>query len=642
MSARPVIRLDPIRGVHQPDYELSFFRDGNARVPIKGIDLRSVVAIQTSKDLNDVSGTFTITVKDKQFRHRVREMDVVRIRLKGHFGGGAATVLKGVVDRVRAAGSADPYAAQEDTVIEGRCVGKYLQVTSLFLPVWDPQAALPTALLFGLGDGAKKVGGNRPYDIFRYLVRKYTYGESGLAGVSGIPNSRFWLDHYTRFSKNLGFQIPFLQFDENSMAEALKRMEILGFTEAWVDELGRVVYRRPQWDAPVAYSIDTDALEAWDFDRGDVATATYVEVIPAGDPGIDSATAQALRSGRAPVPSSWVRAAGSSGIANSVSSEFVVETDHKGHVTTKGKRNHWYRLQRRLGVRPQQVTSPLLVTQEQAQAQAEGLLRFFARATKGGSITVPGAPQLRLGYNARVQGELEGVKFDRTFYIESIAHDYVDGEHYKTNVTLTHGRDPWDAGWHQIALPKADPVQLSTGNGGTLDPAPLKGGGGTSTPGVYVYPLPGIQIGSGTPGVSVRPVDQGVDYISSGPVKSIGRARVTRVAKQGTFTGWPGGGGGSIGAMLVYQLLDGDRKGWFVYLAENVDPVDGLHVGQVLKAGETYAHARGTDPWLEIGWAANGSGQTLSSKHGTLNNHPRHSNTPEGIDFYKFVQSLKT
>ena len=469
--ARKQITLGPTRWVHQPDYELSFFRDGNPRARITGINTRSVVAIQTSKDVNDVAGTFTITVKDKAFRHRVREMDVVRIRLKGHYGGGLTTVIKGVVDRTRAAGQGDTHAAREDTVIEGRCVAKYLQVTSLFLPVWDPQAALPTALIFGLGDAAKKVGGNRPYDIFRYLVRKYTYGTKALAGVSGIPNSRYWLDHQTRFSKKLGYQVPFLQFDENSVAEALKRLEILGFTEAWVDELGRVVYRQPQWDAPAAYSISTSELKDWDFDRGDGATATYVEVIPAGDPGIDSATAQALRAGRAPVPSSYINGDGSD-LAGTVSPEFVIQTDSKGRPTAKGRRNHWYRLQRRLGVRPQQVTSPLIASQEQAQAQAEGLLRFFARATKGGTITVPGCPELRLGYNARVHGELEQVAFDRTFYIEAIAHDYVDGEGYETHVTLTHGRDPWDPGWHRIALPKFDPEQLADGGagGGVLDP----------------------------------------------------------------------------------------------------------------------------------------------------------------------------
>lgn len=486
-----VISLTAPRWVHQPDYQLTFFRDGDPRRPIKGLNLSSVVAIQTSKNLNDLSGTFTITVKDKNFRHLVREMDVVRIRLKGHYGGGLVTVMKGVVDRTRASGNADPYAAREDTIIEGRCAGKYLQVTSLFLPVWDPQAALPTAQIFGLGDAANKAGGNRPYDIFRYLVRKYTYGERNLAGVSGIPNSRYWLDHYTRFARKLGYQIPYLQFDEDSMGDVLKRMEITGFTEAWVDELGRVVYRQPGWDAAARYSISTNALMDWDFDRGDVGAATYVEVIPAGDPGIDSATAQALRAGRAPVPSAYLKGSkDAKALRQIVTPSFVIETNSKGQVTKEGQKNHWYRLQRHLGVRPQQITSPLIATQEQAQAQAEGLLRFYTRMVKGGTVTLAGAPEMRLGYTARVHGELEQVTFDRTFYIEGVAHDFVDGDHYTTTVTVTHGRDPWDPHWKNIALPRFDASQLSTGSG-ALDPSTADDSGpaGGVPAGGLGYPL---------------------------------------------------------------------------------------------------------------------------------------------------------
>jgi hypothetical protein len=37
-------------------------------------------------------------------------------------------------------------------------------------------------------------------------------------------------------------------------------MEVLGFTEAWVDELGRIVYRRPQWDQPGRYVLSTPAI----------------------------------------------------------------------------------------------------------------------------------------------------------------------------------------------------------------------------------------------------------------------------------------------------------------------------------------------------------------------------------------------
>lgn len=462
------ITLGPFAGRYAPDYALRFWHDGDPRKVVRNVNLRSVVAIQTSKSLNDFSGTFTITLKDKRARHFIKEMDVVRIRLRGHDGHGLETVMKGVVDTVRQGGSADTYASREDTVIEGRDLGKYLQITSLFLPVWDPEGLLPTALIFGIGDAAKKVGGNTPYDIFNYLVKRFTWGSRRLAGVSGVPNSRFWLDHKSRFDK-VPFQVPFLQFDEDAMSDALKRLEVLGYTEAWVDEVGRVVYRHPQWDQPAKFRIPTASLQSWDFPRTDVGASTYFEVIPAGDPGIDSAAAQALRAGRAPVPSSYLSGHDTSQF--NVRQEFIIDTDSAGKVTAKGRRNYWYRLQRRLGLRPQQITSPLLFTQEQAQAQAEGLLQFFSRMQKTTQLTIPGCPVVRLGENARVVGPLEGQRIDRTYYLDQVSHEYVedrDGGHYTTSLHGSHGRDPWDPRWGKIAIPKFDPAKLAL-EGGVLD-----------------------------------------------------------------------------------------------------------------------------------------------------------------------------
>jgi hypothetical protein len=467
-------QVGPFSGRYHPDYDLDFWHDGDPRQKVKGVNLRSVTAIQTAKSLDDISGTFTITLKDARARRRIREMDVARIRLKGHDGHGLTPVLKGVVDNVRQGGSADVYASREDTVIEGRCLAKYLQVTSLFLPVWDPQGVLPTALIFGLGDASKKVKGNTPFDIFDYLIKHYTWGKRNLAGVSGVPNSRFWLDHTTRFNK-VDFLVPFLQFDEDAMSDALKRLEVTGYTESWVDELGHVVYRHPQWDQPARYRIPTGSLKDWDFPRSDVGATTYVEVIPAGDPGIDSAAAQALRAGRAPVPSSYL--SGPDTAQLHVDPDFVIATDANGKVTAKGKKNFWYRRQRHLGLRPQQITSPLLFTQEQAQAQAEGLLQFYGRMIKTAQLTIPGYPTLRLGENFRVFGELDGGHIDRTFYIDQVSHEYVEGEGYSTSFRGSHGRDPWDPKWGTIAIPKFDPAKLSQ-QGGILSPGGGGGGGG--------------------------------------------------------------------------------------------------------------------------------------------------------------------
>ena len=99
-------------------------------------------------------------------------------------------------------------------------------------------------------------------------------------------------------------------------------------------------------------------------------------------------------------------------------------------------------------------------------------------------------------------------------------------------------------------------------------------------------------------GATVKPerIDQGVDYAGSGILVAIGAARVTYVATSNT--GWPG-------TFLEYQLLDGADAGCFVFYAEGVTPVDGLHVGQIVSAGDTLATIIPKWPTgIEIGWGA--------------------------------------
>lgn len=616
MSATRFFTLGPFSGRYSPDYDLRFWHDGDPRKRIRNVNLRSATAIQTSKSLDDFSGTFTITLKDRQARHLIKEMDTAVIRLQGHDGHGMRVVMRGVVDTVRQGGSADTYASREDTVIEGRDIGKYLQITSLFLPVWDPQGVLPTALIFGLGDAAKKVGGNTPFDIFNYLVKRYTWGTRRLAGVSGVPNSRFWLDHTTRFNK-VPFEIPFMQFDEDAMSDALKRFEVLGYTEAWVDEVGRVVYRHPPWDQPAKYRIPTSSLSQWDFPRTDVGAATYFEVIPAGDPGIDSATAQALRAGRAPVPSSYLSGKESSQF--NVSKEFVIDTDSSGKVTAKGAKNFWYQRQRSLGLRPQQITSPLLFTQAQAQAEAEGLLQFYGRMVKTMQATLPGCPIVRLGENARVFGPLDGLKIDRTYYIDQVAHEYVEGQDggsYTTSLHGSHGRDPWDPKWGTIAIPKFDPADLAA-QGGVLS----SGGGGVSSVNGYVNPFSRVH------NLGPSRVDMGVDYTGSGPVLAIGRCRVFNVKG----AGWPGG------VFIGYTLLDGPYAGKHVYFAEHM--LSSVSVGDHLQAGDVIGHMY--PPSIECGWAAGGGDGALAAALGQqASPDPGGWMSAAGYSFNKLLEAL--
>jgi hypothetical protein len=520
------ISLDVGNHVYNPEYSIAFFKNGNPKKRIRSVDLGSVLSINTSKTLNDIAGTWSITMKDgsvvtsspkKRRRHAsyvrnaIDQMDVVTIRLKGH-DGRTHPVLHGVVDDVKQDGSAAVDSASDNTLIAGRCMAKYLQETSLFLPVWDPSALIPTALIFGLGAASNALfpsGKNMPQTprgIFGALCDAFTYGKRNRVGESGIPNSRYWLDRRSRFGR-LDYTVPFLQFNEDSMATVLKSLEILGFTEAWVDETGNVVYRHPQWDAPASYVVSTGSLIDWDFTKSD-PEATYVEVVPGGSLLIDTALAQALMAGRAPVPESYISSAnGKNDLGNYVSKEFVIDTDSKGRVTAKGRRNYWYQLQRKYGLRPLQITSALIATQAQAQQQAEGLVQFYARFQKSATITIPGNSAVRLGRNILIHGELDGVRINRTYYIEGVQHNYTEGDKYTTTLQLTHGRDFGEPKWGKIALPQAT-VDDVVSDGGVLKFDPASAGTGNpddqQAQKVARFPLPKGWTKGQTPGVGTH------------------------------------------------------------------------------------------------------------------------------------------
>ena len=467
-----MIQLGDQGGRARPSYNLRFWEEGDPSKPIgpSQFDLDKVTSIQTSKSLEDIAGTWSITTKERlnKVKRGIHEMDVVEIRLKGHTTG-LTTVMKGVVDEVIAEGVADPESAEENTTLRGRCMGKYLLETNLFLPVWDPQSTQPTVLTFGVGAKNTNIEsqgvGVTPRAIFGHLLRTYTFGQryshakkkwvSGMAGYSGIPNSRHWLS-LKRF-ENINYEVPWITFNEEPVSTALELFNITGFTETFIDEVGRVVFRSPGWELPAQYSLLTDQLASWSFPNSDVELATYVEVLPTGIPGGPSGL-EAFIIGRAPVPSSVAATMQRHGIHPSA--QYVIETNSDAEATARGQKNYWYGLQRRYGVRPQQLQSPLLATPEQAQRQAEGLLRFYGRWQKTATVTIAGSPQAKIGATIRIQGQLDGELIDRTYYITGVQHEYVDGSHYQTTLTLHHGRDPSDPGWGKITLPNATKHQI--------------------------------------------------------------------------------------------------------------------------------------------------------------------------------------
>jgi hypothetical protein len=630
------ISLDVENGVYNPDYSLTFYKNGDPRKPIRSVDLGSALSIQTSKSLNDISGTWSVTLKDgslvtpsgaKRRRHglyarnAIDQMDVAAIRLRGH-DGSIHPVLHGVVDDVRQGGGAGLDSASDNTTIEGRCMAKYLQETSLFLPVWDPSALLPTALIFGLGAASNALYPNgknmpkTPRGIFGALCDAFTYGKRNRVGESGIPNSRFWLNRKKRFG-TLDYLVPFLQFNEDTMATVFKSFEILGFTEAWVDETGNTVYRHPQWDAPADYSISTGSLIDWDFSKAD-PEATYVEVTPGGSLLLDTAITQALMAGRAPVPESYITSGkGKNDLGKYVDSEFVIDTDRKGHVTAKGRRNFWYQQQRQYGLRPLQITSPLIATQAQAQAQAEGLLRFMSRFQKSGRITIPGQSCVRLGRNILIHGELDGIRFNRTYYIEGVSQSYTEGEGYTTTLDLTHGRDPGEPRWGQIALPQTTVADVVS-KGGVLkfkNAADVTGPAGKGNPDdqpaqkVSAFPLPKGWSLIGTPYAGSHAkafnVAGGSDNWQSENAVDLGTPKDTPVMAVGDGTisqsygfGLMDGGTSSRFAGYRLHLETSDNVWYYTHLdrfARGIKPGAKVEAGQVLgysgiAAGSPHLH----------------------------------------------------
>jgi hypothetical protein len=502
--SKTVQTLGPWDRRYTPAYEIKWYRAGDPRKPIHGeFDNTSVVSIETAKNIQNIAGTWRIVFKDAKVEHAIQPMDVVVIRLKGH-NQGLTSVLHGLVDEVGKEDSAEPESAQENTIVTGRCMGKYLQCNSLFLPVWETLGLLPTALTFGLGDSTEKAGTTVsvtiPKEIFGYVYRHYIVG-TGKVGVAGTPAAAHWLNKDTRFEeikvKGEGtYHVPYIQFDENTTDQVLTDLTITGFTEGWVDEFGYVVYRPPGWDLPVNYILGTDGLSSDEMEASDVGLVTYVEVVPSGALGISTAAQQATAAGRAPIPSNYLAGITGSGDTSTayVDPEFVIEANSKGEVTTKGAQNYWYKRQKKYGLRPYQVTSPLLVTQAQAQAQAQGLLKFLGnRLAKTATITIPGEPGIRLGTTILIRGTLRGKHIERTYYVEGVSHEYVDGHSYKTTLELTHGRDPWDPEWKQMVLP-ANPSEaaLLAEVGGVSEPgkkgASYEGGGATVN---AAYTVPG-------------------------------------------------------------------------------------------------------------------------------------------------------
>lgn len=88
-------------------------------------------------------------------------------------------------------------------------------------------------------------------------------------------------------------------------------------------------------------------------------------------------------------------------------------------------------------------------------------------------------------------------------------------------------------------------------------------------------------------------VDQGVDFTGSGAIPALDAATVTYVGSSPIIEG-------GTYPVVVYQLNAGPYKSHFVYVAENFTP--SVKPGQHLKQGQAIGHAKGSYPYIEIGF----------------------------------------
>jgi hypothetical protein len=139
----------------------------------------------------------------------------------------------------------------------------------------------------------------------------------------------------------------------------------------------------------------------------------------------------------------------------------------------------------------------------------------------------------------------------------------------------------------------------------------------------YVNPL--------GPGLKPARIDMGVDYTGAGDLYAIGSGTIKNVYN----TGWPGG-------TFISLLLDsGPYAGKYVYYAENIAPK--VSVGQHVKAGQLVGHARGSYPYVELGWAASpGTGGTMAAQTGEAasGGDPGAFSTAYGVSMSNLIQSL--
>jgi hypothetical protein len=129
-------------------------------------------------------------------------------------------------------------------------------------------------------------------------------------------------------------------------------------------------------------------------------------------------------------------------------------------------------------------------------------------------------------------------------------------------------------------------------------------------------------------------IDEGVDYSGSGPLKAMGSATITVIAR-GTSVFWAN----EYGNVVVERMNDGPLKGLSIYNAENCTPSKTLYVGEQVSSATTLCHLHNQFPFMEIGFARrNRSG--IPAAWSVYHNYPDGSKTAYGVDFSHLLGDL--
>jgi peptidoglycan hydrolase CwlO-like protein len=154
-------------------------------------------------------------------------------------------------------------------------------------------------------------------------------------------------------------------------------------------------------------------------------------------------------------------------------------------------------------------------------------------------------------------------------------------------------------------------------------PAPAPTPAPSSTSG-YVNPLANTTI------LNVERIDQGVDYLCSGPIDALGSGIITNL-----FTppnGWPND------VFISYRLTSGPAAGDYVYVAEDVTPLSNLYVGEAVSAGQQIGTCFAGPDGIETGWAMPGGyDEAYAGYEGQWNNV---NSTAFGVNFSQLLSSL--